>query len=31
MHNSPGKAIHRPMDLYVGHTLREFVPLVDRK
>ena len=20
MHLSPGKAIHRPMDLYVGHT-----------
>jgi citrate synthase len=31
MHQSPGKAIHRPMDLYVGHTLREFVPLIERK
>ncbi|MBN2578759.1 MAG: citrate synthase [Pirellulales bacterium] len=31
MQLSPGKAIHRPMDLYIGSTLREFVALVDRK
>jgi citrate synthase len=30
MHMSPTKAIHRPMDLYVGHTLRDFVPLIQR-
>jgi len=30
MHLSPDKAIHRPMDLYVGHRLREFVPLIQR-
>lgn len=30
MHSSPTKAIHRPMDLYVGYTKREFVPLIER-
>ncbi len=30
MHLSPTKAIHRPMDLYVGHKQREFVPLIQR-
>ena len=28
MHLSPDKAIHRPMDLYVGYKQREFVPLI---
>ncbi|MGD0654681.1 MAG: citrate synthase [Thermoguttaceae bacterium] len=30
MHLSPDKAIHRPMDLYVGYKQREFVPLIQR-
>ncbi len=30
MHLAANKAIHRPMDLYVGPTLREFVPLIQR-
>jgi citrate synthase len=30
MHLSPTKAIHRPMDLYVGYKQREFVPLIQR-
>jgi len=30
MHLSPKKSIHRPRELYVGHTEREFVPLIKR-
>ena len=30
MHLSPDKAIHRPMDLYVGYKQREFIPLIQR-
>ena len=30
MHLSPDKRIHRPRQLYTGHTLREFVPLIKR-
>ncbi len=30
MHLSPDKAIHRPMDLYVGYKQRDFIPLIQR-
>ena len=30
MHLSPDKRIHRPRQLYTGHTKREFVPLIKR-
>jgi citrate synthase len=30
MHLSPDKRIHRPLQLYVGHTERDYVPLVER-
>jgi citrate synthase len=30
MHLSPDKRIHRPRQLYTGHTQREFVPLIKR-
>ncbi len=30
MHLSPDKRIHRPRQLYVGHTERDYVPLIDR-
>lgn len=30
LHLSPDKRIHRPRQLYTGHTKREFVPLIKR-
>ncbi|MBN1590186.1 MAG: citrate synthase [Pirellulales bacterium] len=30
MHLAPGKRIHRPRQLYTGHSEREFVPLIKR-
>ncbi|HBO45760.1 MAG TPA: citrate (Si)-synthase, partial [Planctomycetaceae bacterium] len=30
MHLSPNKRIHRPRQLYTGHSEREFVPLIKR-